>query len=209
MKIRPGQAGRNEKASSVYRLRQSTKDESMKRFLPLSHFSCHERNMAETPLGLRWTALSLIQFWFKNYLSWWLQRVGADGAASQWASVTSDVSQGDLLGPLLFTRFINDLPNASEGKVMTKVTTRSLKTTEILSRLELFSCANVDNQQDLRPRYLHFISLSLSRTGANEVKTTLTLIEKNSMQGWQCTAKGWFGHNILGNQTRLSRKKIL
>ena len=38
MKIRPGKADRKEKASSVYRLRQSTKDESMKRFLPLSHF---------------------------------------------------------------------------------------------------------------------------------------------------------------------------
>ena len=38
MKIRPGQADRKEKASSVYRLRQSTKDESMKRFLPVSHF---------------------------------------------------------------------------------------------------------------------------------------------------------------------------
>ena len=57
-------------------------------------------------------------------------------------------------------------------------TTRSLKTTEILSRLDLFSCSNVDNQQDLRPRYLHFISLSLSRTGANGVKTRLALIEK-------------------------------
>ena len=71
-------------------------------------------------------------------------------------------------------------------------TTRSLKTTEILSRLDLFSCANVDNQQDLRPRYLHFISLSLSRTGANGVKTRLALTEKNWMQGWQCTAKGWY-----------------
>jgi len=71
-------------------------------------------------------------------------------------------------------------------------TTRSLKTTEILSRLDLFSWANVDNQQDLRPRYLHFISLSLPRTRANGVKTTLALIEKNWMQGWQCTAKSWY-----------------
>ena len=36
MKIRPGQADRNEKASSVYRLRQSTKGESMKRGLSAS-----------------------------------------------------------------------------------------------------------------------------------------------------------------------------
>ena len=70
-------------------------------------------------LGLMWTALSLIQLWFKNYLSWWVQRVGADWAASQWAHVTFGVSES-LLGPLLFRGIINDLPNASEGKVMTK-----------------------------------------------------------------------------------------
>ena len=90
-------------------------------------------------------------------------------------------------------------------------TTRRPKTTEILSRLDLFSCANVDNQQDLRPRYLHFISLSLSRTGANGVKTRLALIEKKT----ECKADNArqradiFGNNISGNQTRLSRKKIL
>ena len=82
-------------------------------------FSCYERNVAETPLGLMWIALSLIQLWFKNYLSWRVQRVGADGAASQWAPVTFGVSES-LLGPLLFRGIINDLPNASEGKVMTK-----------------------------------------------------------------------------------------
>ena len=150
----------------------------------------------------------MIQFWFKNYLSWWVQRVGADGAASQWAPVISGVSQGSLLGPLLFRRINNDLPNASKGKVMTKNNETS-KTTEILSRLDLFSCANVDNQQDLRPRYLHFISLSLSRTGANGVKTRLALIEKKT----ECKADNArqradiFGHNISGNQARLSPKK--
>ena len=80
-----------------------------------------------------------------------------------------------------------------------------------LSRLDLFSCANVDNQQDHRPRYLHFISLSLSRTGANGVKTRLALTEKKT----ECKADNArqsadiFGYNISGNQTRLSPKKIL
>ena len=31
-------------------------------------FSSYERNVAEMALGLMWTALSLIQFWFKNSL---------------------------------------------------------------------------------------------------------------------------------------------
>ena len=55
MKIRPGQADRNEKASSVYRLRQSTKDESMKRGLSASEpFLAVMKGMwPRRPLGWR------------------------------------------------------------------------------------------------------------------------------------------------------------
>ena len=57
--------------------------------------------------------------WFQNYLSGRRQRVIIDYQMSEWFTIHTGVPQGSILGPLLFSVFINNLPNAvSKCKVM-------------------------------------------------------------------------------------------
>ena len=47
--------------------------------------------------------------WFKDYLSDRRQRVVLPGASSDWAYIRAGVTQGSILGPLLFLVYINDI----------------------------------------------------------------------------------------------------
>ena len=56
--------------------------------------------------------------WIESYLSQRSQRVIVDGKHSEWSAVLSGVPEGSILGPLLFTCYVADLPDHIESSCL-------------------------------------------------------------------------------------------
>ena len=55
--------------------------------------------------------------WFGNYLEERRQRVAIDEVYSGWSDIKKGVPRGSILGPLLFTIYVNELPLVVNFKI--------------------------------------------------------------------------------------------
>ena len=107
--------------------------------------------------------------WFESYLCGHQQTVKFDGSLSAWGSVRVGVPQGSILGPLLFSIFVNDLPSVVDHAQINMYA----DDTELHCCGEDLQCVQNDLQSDL---YRVQDWLQANRLQLNVSKSVIMLI---------------------------------
>ncbi len=89
--------------------------------------------------GFRWVILN----WLKDYLSNRFQYVEIENIRSKISSIEYDVPQGSTLGTLLYLIYVNDIPNSTEGNLLSFADDTSLYMSRFicLARNDISGCA--------------------------------------------------------------------
>ena len=119
-----------------------------------------------------------------------------EGAASLWSPVTSGVPQGSILGPLLFTLFINDLPDEAADGVKTALYADDTKLDRNVSSTE-----HCDLIQDTLSNMHDWSQRNNIRFNTSKCKA-LTVTRKKTAIGFDYTLDGT-------TLTRVSEEKDL
>ena len=103
--------------------------------------------------------------WFKSYFNNRRQRVVIPGATSDWTFICTGVSQGSILGPLLFLVYINDIVTDIGSNIRLFADDTSLYII-VDDPISAAGCINIDLQKISRWAATWLVSFNPSKTEA-------------------------------------------
>ena len=143
-----------------------------------------------------------LQSWFANYINGRLQRVVVNGVASQW---TSGVPQGNILGPMHFTIFINDLPNFVTDESLTALYADDSKVYENISSIQC--CESLQQSLDCLSCWNYIDNMSFNASNvkchlnyATEVWSPAYISLKCKIENVQRRASRWILQQRKGQE---------